>query len=321
MRHVLSLRQVDCGESEAISEYVYQWTVGELVPLAMTGFIQQEIDCIFKEDEEVALVHFVASAEKGVPRYMVALVMPKPTEPQGFASSLPTAFGGALVVAAEDSHLLREYLLKMAEGALESRKHCDIFKIRQPSSSAERVPRGRQAGISDASSATAAVGETAPNAERAGLVAQLRQMESASEADYKKLIFRLLKTWHPDKNKLSHTVEFFRIVRRHMDAYSGSRDFSFLHAFSSGAEVADALVEAEEDGSSAAYTAGAAPHSWFAEFEKDRQREAEAVAMAQKQTAEQKTAHEAMRAAIPSWPSGEALNRPLRKLDPGKPLY
>jgi HEPN domain-containing protein len=71
-------------------------------------------------------------------------------------------------------------------------------------------------------------------------------------------------------------------VKRHIDEYKGDRNFAFLDQFGDCGEHAAAIVPQAASAAEMepSYTPGAAPNSWCAEFERDCEREASAVAEA-----------------------------------------
>jgi HEPN domain-containing protein len=251
---MLSSHDIEIAQSDECDSY----HPGTIVSLTLTGLLQQSADCTFAIHDIVAVS---CGTAEGIIQYKYAKVLPSKD------------------LAQEGTGLSRKYRLN--EGGNDRsvvRKHYEIFKFDRSPHASTSTGSGAVVVSTVDKPATPDLGDE-DGSEWQNLVKQLREMEDFAFEDYKKMMRRLFKQWHPDKCSRPHAAVFFDVLRRHSSSYEGDRDFSWL----------DDTVDAEEAlgavaaGPSAASPGGTGsrshdfpewdgpdPNALFAEFEREQ---------------------------------------------------
>ena len=246
---MLSSHHIEMSSSDG-----YGYQPGAAVPLALTHVLQQSADCEFNENDTVAVDNGVGP--EGVMQYKYAKVLCSKD------------------LARPSVHLSRQYRLNEGGDVPVVRKHLEIFKFDRsaPASTAgDAVVKAAAGGNDEARELGDEDGSDWQN-----LVAKLREMEGFVFEDYKMMMRRLFKQWHPDKCSMPHASTFFGVLRRHGETYSGDRDFSWLDDVASAQEAlrAETATPSQDDSGGEDFPdwdgLNLDPNDLFAEFEREQ---------------------------------------------------
>lgn len=190
--------------------------------------------------------------------------------------------------ATQGTHLIRLYTVDRGRETTVELSNFDLFKIDRTCKNVQGSLEIITAANSSDSLQTHHLLPQDAASDWFGLITMLQQIKTLPEADYKKVLKRLFLTWHPDKCKKSYAAQYFQVLRRHEASYKKDKDFTWLHTLvrdedSMRADVAQEREDRADAESRWQYDREEQTNSWFAEFEREKIREAEAVSRHKRQ--------------------------------------
>jgi HEPN domain-containing protein len=243
---------------------------GMFVPIEQHRFLVQSTDCSFEVEEIVAVAD---KTSDGMSSYIFGIVCMRSECKRNESNGKPVAVNG--------TGLRRLYTVECGGEAPVELYHCDLFKF-------NRMPNKQfQSSLQQSNNVPSSPLDPQMHFMQEESSAWLRlfdvlkQMETLSEADYRKMLKRLFLEWHPDRCNKPHASRFFQVLRRHEDSYKSDKDFTWLADRCMNIDEALAHTGAFRDQSTCMESRweykGAEANSWFAEFEREKLREAELV--------------------------------------------
>ena len=183
------------------------------------------------------------------------------------------------LTATQGTNLIRLYTVDCGNEMPTQLSNFDLFKIDRACKNVQGSLQIITATNSSDSLQTHDLIRQDASSDWCGLITMLQQIQTLGEDDYKKVLKRLFLKWHPDKCKKSHAAQYFQVLRRHEASYKGDKDFTWLLRDEDSMHP-DAARERKNTADTEArweYDRGEQTNSWFAEFEREKMRETEAV--------------------------------------------
>jgi HEPN domain-containing protein len=192
--------------------------------------------------------------------------------------------------------LNRSYLVRISSDSFEARKHFEVYKIRNKTTveeSTDLVPVGG-AGEESKDKINVDVNEESMNQDKedakaiADIKQYLHEMAKMQPSDYKAVMRRLFKTWHPDKvgGDTPTAARIFHLLRTHEQWYKKRQngevfgddswldnddDLEKMNSKSKDGEELLALPSTEPIPKAGEDPKDVAGGSWFTEFEREMQ--------------------------------------------------
>jgi len=238
---------------------------GDRLPAELQDHLQWAMDATFGEGETVSVL--VGDV------FTIAEVAKWPGEQQ------------------TEEGLMRSYYVRITASKFEKRKHFEVYKIQNKGSKAEKKGEtstelalktgGEEAeakdGIAEEAPAEAETNEDDEKKQLRDVIEYLKEMGKMEPADYKAVMRRLFKTWHPDKvGDTPIANRIFHLLRTH-EAWYKRKAAGEAVADDSWLDSAGLDPNEKPEGDLLAIESGEAPKeaptdgqgSWFHEFEKE----------------------------------------------------